>query len=416
MTTRRNRIRIGLPLYLHISPTWVQHFFQFTSQIAAYDKFTGLDVRQLPYIDVAMNQIVMAALADKNWDYLFSIEQDNIIAPGTLERIATLDPETHPIVGFLYFGKVADDMRPIPGFMRDNRLSRLEYDEVIPMLPQRGGVAGLHRVDTVGMGATAIHRSVFEKWPWTQRHPYFRTDYDDYGVLGHDVWFCVEAAKLGFPIHVDSTCIAKHIGEWKSDDTTYLNTTELRMRLAAEAAPKHPPGIVVPWVGPNGLRAQTLDAAAASGFEVKLVEMFGQDDYHNLIADLWHDRETFIVIEQDIVPHPGAIKELVECPQPWCAFAYDYPPFGQYAGMGCAKFGAALIAQFPDAMTETATWHDPKHPPKHWCRVDGWLKQYLMGNGVTQHVHGAVEHLHKGRPAHDCTTADEAAAIVEAQR
>jgi hypothetical protein len=82
------------------------------------------------------------------------------------------------------------------------------------------------------------------------------------------------------------------------------------------------------------------------------------------------------VVEQDIVPHPGALDELLACDEPWCAFAYDYPPFGLYAGMGCAKFSAELQLLFPTAMEETATWHDAKHPPKHWCRVDGWLKHY----------------------------------------
>jgi len=118
------------------------------------------------------------------------------------------------------------------------------------------------------------------------------------------------------------------------------------------------------------------------------------------------------VVEQDIVPAPGALQELAQCPQPWCAFAYEYPPFGLYAGMGCAKFSRELLAQFPEALSDTAAWYDAKHPPKHWCRVDGWLKQYLLERGATQHIHGQVEHLHKGHPAHDCTTPEEAAAII----
>ena len=34
-----------------------------------------------------------------------------------------------------------------------------------------------------------------------------------------------------------------------------------------------------------------------------------------------------------------------------CAFEYEYPPFGMYAGMGCTKFSAELLARFPDALT-----------------------------------------------------------------
>ena len=81
--------------------------------------------------------------------------------------------------------------------------------------------------------------------------------------------------------------------------------------------------------------------------------------------------------------------------------------------MGCAKFSAELIAAFPDAMTETAEWDDSApqtkhipsdlpHPPKHWCRVDARLHQYLKAGGARLHVHGKVEHLHGGKPAHGC--------------
>lgn len=396
----KNRIKVGLPLYGTVSANFLKHFFAFISQIAAYDKYAGFLLTERPYVDVAMNEIVATALQSDDWDYLFSIEQDNTMPPGILERIGELDPATHPIVGFLYFGKVSEDQRPIPGHMIDHRLKRLDYDEVCTMLPQRGGVAGLHRVDTVGMGATAIHRSVLESWPWTPRHPWFRTDYDDYGVLGHDLWFCIEAAKLGYPIHTDSSSIPGHLGEWKSTADTYLGTYEASQRILA-AAPKVKPGVAVPWVA-DGLRADTVDAVAASGLPSQLVEMRGQGDYHDLIADLWHDGETFLTVEQDVVPHAGALQELANCPEEWCAFAYDYPPFGQYAGMGCAKFSAALIKRFPDALTATGSWHDERHPPKHWCRVDGWLKQYLLERGARQHVHGLVAHHHKGRPAHDC--------------
>lgn len=398
--TRRNRIKVGLPLYGTVSATFLKHFFAFVSQIAAYDKYAGFILNERPYVDVAMNEIVQAALQEKGWDYLFSIEQDMTMPPGILERIGSLDPATHPIVGFLYFGKVAEDQRPIPGHMIDHRLKRLEYAEVSKMLPQRGGVAGLHRVDTVGMGATAIHRSVLEQWPWTPRHPWFRTDYDDYGVLGHDLWFCIEAAKLGYQVHTDSSLIPGHLGQWKSTDETYLNTYEL-IASREKPAPKHLPGVVIPWVA-GGLNAATVDAVAASGLPSQLVEMRGQDDYHNLIADLWHDGETFLTVEQDIVPAAGALEEMANCPEPWCAFAYEYPPFGHYAGMGCAKFSADLIKRFPDALSATGTWVDEKHPAKHWCRVDGWLKKYLMDHGQRQHIHGLVTHHHKGRPAHNC--------------
>lgn len=42
--------------------------------------------------------------------------------------------------------------------------------------------------------------------------------------------------------------------------------------------------------------------------------------YGRNFAALWNKGEPFIHVEHDIVPWPGAIKELIECPEPWCTF------------------------------------------------------------------------------------------------
>lgn len=584
MPERRNRIKVALPLYGVVSATFLQHWLAFQGQIAAYDKYSGLTTTQRPYVDFAMNEIVAGALQMSAWDYLLIIEQDMVMPPGILERIATLDPETHPIVGCLYFGRVQEDQRPVTGFMRENILNRLSYEEVCKMLPERGGVAGFHKVDVVGMGATAIHRSVLEKWPWTQSHPFFRTEYDDLGFLGHDIWFCTEAAKLGYPVYVDSSMIAEHIGEWRSNKTTYLATAEhsmveegvatgwappptmmtdheltylgqiaegkrvlevgsqygnstvamartakqvvaidwfagdghagaagaeltrqvyfahlLQMGVAdkvitmasrwedalpnlkgrfdlifidafhSEEATRELLHAVEPLLAPDGLIAAhdygrfgvkpaidefqgdrdltVVDTLAVVGLDIPVPDlrsrivvpfvlgglrsettealtnypadfelMEAEDSYFQLIRRLWAAGRTFLTVEQDIVPTEQQLDELMSCGELWCAYEYEYPPFGLYAGMGCTKFSAQLLHAAHRALDITGTWKDAKHPPMHWCRVDGWLKKYLLDHGFNQHVHGEVKHLHKGRPAHNCTGPQEAARILTASR
>jgi hypothetical protein len=411
----KNRVHVMLPLYGVVQAKFLINWLNFQGQISRYDKYAGMIVTEVAPVDLAMNNMVRDLLKNPKWDYALVVEQDMIVPEGFLERIGTLDPATHPIVGCLYFGRTQENQNPIPGHWINGQLHRLSYEEVCPMLPQRGGTAGLHKVDTVGMGVTAIHRSVFENWPYQPSFPWFRFDYDQYGPIGHDVWFCVQAGRQGYPVYVDSEHIAEHIGDWRSNVTTYLATAEFAMGLRKSRS-ESVAGVVIPWVGPNGLRMETVNAVAECGFPTAAKEMLEEDSYYKLIEELWADGETFITVEQDIVPAPGDIRQLAECPEPWCAFAYEYPPFGLYAGMGLAKFSADLIKQFPDAMKITGGWHDAKHGPAHWCTVDAWLKKYLTDGGARQHIHGIVTHLHKGGPAHGCVTTEEAERIIAAQR
>jgi hypothetical protein len=45
--------------------------------------------------------------------------------------------------------------------------------------------------------------------------------------------------------------------------------------------------------------------------------------YGAMFASLWNAGDPFIVVEHDVVPWPGAIAKLAECPNGWCT--HDYP-------------------------------------------------------------------------------------------
>lgn len=160
--------------------------------------------------------------------------------------------------------------------------------------------------------------------------------------------------------------------------------------------------IIVPHTR-AGLKRETREALLPLSPLFYTLE--GDAAYHDLIAALWDAREDFLVVEQDVVPSPEDVQSLLACPQPWCAFAYDYPPFGLYAGLGCARFRSVVMKRWPQAMRFCALLSDEKHSRKHWCRVDGMLKQYLQERGVQQHIHGVCRHLHSGSPAHGCVEA-----------
>lgn len=46
--------------------------------------------------------------------------------------------------------------------------------------------------------------------------------------------------------------------------------------------------------------------------------------YGRSFAQFWNKGEPFIHLEHDIVPWPGAIQELIDCPEPWCVFESAY--------------------------------------------------------------------------------------------
>ncbi len=277
-------------------------------------------------------------------------------------------------------------------------------------------------------------------------HPLIRRSYikeqgaswDGPGLVAHEGyghWFVddeiVTAAKQRGVWAMALDSVVEHLhplfGKGKKDAVYELGISKAAAdkRHFEERLEKYAPEfdaiVVVPFTQ-GRLKPQTQAAVKESGLHSQFYRLADSDSaYHNLIESAWDEGKTFITVEQDIVPHEGALRELLDCPEPWCAFEYEYPPFGLYAGMGCAKFSSTLIAKFPDAMTETGKWDDDTpgarhipsslpHPPKHWCRVDGWLKQYLEDGGARQHVHGVVEHLSSGRPAHDCLVGQSAAA------
>jgi hypothetical protein len=143
------------------------------------------------------------------------------------------------------------------------------------------------------------------------------------------------------------------------------------------------------------------------------VDVSGSDtSYWELLDYLWDEGETFSIVEHDIEVKQNSLSELAQCPELWCVVPYGYY-LGQFSGLGCCKFDKKLLKEFPDALTMIAAWSeeytgDPGHTPKHWCRLDGWLRIFLEDRGQSLHIHGGIlRHLGKdknGSPTHGCVT------------
>lgn len=108
--------------------------------------------------------------------------------------------------------------------------------------------------------------------------------------------------------------------------------------------------------------------------------------YQSYWNDRWVMGHTFINVEQDVVPWAGALEELAECPEPWCAFNYHLKchrahvpmtlPNG-YPPTGCCKVSAEAIS-----MTE-GLWEDLVM----WDHCDGHLADGLREAGLDVHPH-----------------------------
>lgn len=211
-----NRIRIAFSVYGAVEGEWLLKWLEFQAQIANYKGYAGMTTMLGScYVHMNNNQLVVSALEDDvPWDYLLIIEQDMIMPPGLMERVGSY---TDPIVGCMFFGRVMDNQRAIPGYWTDDGFFRRMSDEEAGYLLDN---PGLHSCGAVGMGCTAIRRDVLEQWS-EDRWPWFQTPVTKELAWGHDVWFCKQALEQGWGTVVDTQFCAEHLGTWRSGPKTF---------------------------------------------------------------------------------------------------------------------------------------------------------------------------------------------------
>jgi hypothetical protein len=108
------------------------------------------------------------------------------------------------------------------------------------------------------------------------------------------------------------------------------------------------PRVVVPYArGPHseGLHPEVVAALEADGYAPETVDVSGSETaYHDLLARLWREGRTLVVVEHDIVVYPGAIGAMLDCPEPWCVTVYRVN--AEYEGyLGCVRFSGRLLAE-----------------------------------------------------------------------
>jgi hypothetical protein len=118
---------------------------------------------------------------------------------------------------------------------------------------------------------------------------------------------------------------------------------------------------------------------------------YGQqpETYAGILATYWQCGNTFVNIEHDIAPWPGAIESLFDCRFPYCYYKYPSWPRGtMQSGIGCMKFNYRLLSAI------SSSWENWGNVP--WWDLDGALIGDLKSEGYEGHQHfPGVAHVRK---------------------
>ncbi len=118
--------------------------------------------------------------------------------------------------------------------------------------------------------------------------------------------------------------------------------------------------------------------------------------YGRLVLWLWSARCTFVIIEQDMVPPVGAIRGLLDCPEPWCTHAYLVSGHRVERCLGVAKLSAALTTEHPELVRRVLCRKREGKLDVPWSSVDSYLARGLQGLGFRHHLHEPdAVHLHE---------------------
>lgn len=152
--------------------------------------------------------------------------------------------------------------------------------------------------------------------------------------------------------------------------------------------------LLVPYVTLSPQLPETLER---QGVAADYVDTSGAEDYWAVLARYWDEGETFIVLEQDKIPAPGALIALWECAQPWCVYPVamrGVAEVARYPTLSCAKFGASLMQADPDLLRKVGEL-DLGFGEREWSRLDMGIAAFCE-NITPAHWHeaGKIEHLH----------------------
>jgi len=162
---------------------------------------------------VSSRNILREKVLKENYDYFFSLEQDVIPEKDILMKLLS---HKKKIVS-AYYGK---QQELAVQDKETNEIKKVKIELPIVWLKEERGVRrafpqevlnrGLIKVEALGIGCMLIAREVFEKIRF--RHEPEKKAYDD-------MFFCLDAKKLGYGCFLDSDIEVKHLHKfWEKEN------------------------------------------------------------------------------------------------------------------------------------------------------------------------------------------------------
>ncbi len=136
--------------------------------------------------------------------------------------------------------------------------------------------------------------------------------------------------------------------------------------------------VLIPYTKATHKLQTVIDCLRIQWVQPELVKVDGGDGYHRMLTEAWSQKETFFVVEQDVVVWQGAIRILNDCQEDW-----DTLPTMCHGRMisttfGCVKFSSWLIERRP------WFWDDI---PTTWFHLDAGFADKMGWPYIRPHTH-----------------------------
>lgn len=192
------KLGICVPLYNVVPASFFVNFINRIHELYDQNKYdVQIYMRTSTIVDKARNDLVNMALKD-NCDFVFFIDSDMLIPRGAIDKLINMDVN---IASGLYFSK-GKPYLPVARVKEGDKhffLEDFEFDQIIK-------VAG------VGMGCCLIKTKVFKDLEF----PYFKLEWREHEgkkyQIAEDLYFCEEANKKGYEIHLNTGILCEHFG------------------------------------------------------------------------------------------------------------------------------------------------------------------------------------------------------------